>query len=305
MVDIFKKAKMAFLIAAEVPRVGIEAVQYRATLKKLLAEAPRGDGHPVLVIPGFGASDFFTKVLRGFLEKLGYKTHGWENGVNAGLTEEKIRNLYNRVEKIYKEDGNRKVTIIGWSLGGLEARCLAHEFPHMVRAVVSLGSPFGISEHPDASPKLLVNTIQVLNDKQYTLKAPGMKERLLTPAEGVPTTSIYSKSDGIAGWQACLNPETPLSENVEVEDASHVGFVFNPKVLAVIADRLSQPEGKWKPYDLPHGHGRPPENPKFELTEENTFLKDVPLADRKKSSPWKKITSRNNSARPRPGERPN
>ena len=297
MVDIFKKAKMAFLIAAEVPRIGIEAVQYRTSMKKLLAETPRGDSHPVLVIPGFGASDPFTKPLRKFLHKLGYKTYGWENGINAGLTEEKIQHLYDHVKDLYEKNGNQKVTIIGWSLGGLEARCMAHEFPHMVRAVISLGSPFGISEHPDASPKLLVNTIQMMNDKPYTLKAPGMKERLLTPAEGVPTTSIYSKSDGIAGWQACLNPDTPLSENIEIEDASHVGFVFNPKVLAVIADRVAQPEGNWKPYDCPHQ--KPPKNPKFELTEENTFLKDIPVASRKKP------TFPSNLVRRRPGARPN
>jgi hypothetical protein len=96
----------------------------------------------------------------------------------------------------------------------------------------------------------------------------------------VPTTSIYSKADGIAGWQACLNPKAPLAENIEVEDASHVGFVLNPKVLAVIADRLAQPQEKWKPYDCPEQ--RPPKNPRFKLTDENTFLKDKPLASRKK-----------------------
>lgn len=293
---IVKKAKMAFLIATEPPRVVLEAVQYQATLKKLLATLPRGNGDPVLIIPGFMAHDVLTKPLRSFLEKLGYKTYGWENGINAALTEEKINRLYAHAEKISKENGGKGVHVIGWSLGGIMAHVMAHE-SSKIRSVITLGSPFGISEHMDASPKWLVNLIQLLNEKKYTLEAPDMASRMLTPANGVPTTSIYSKTDGIAGWQACLNPKAPLSENIEVEDASHVGFVLNPKVLAVIADRLAQPKGKWKPYQCPEQ--QPPQNPEFKLTEENTFLPHVPLAER-----LKKSTSRNNSGRRRPGAQP-
>jgi hypothetical protein len=293
MVDLYKKAKMAFLIATEPARVVSEILHLRKVMPKLMAIAPKGDGHPVLVIPGFMATDHPTILLRNFLDKLGYKTYGWENGANAGLTEDKINRLYAQLKKISDENGGKKVSIIGWSLGGIEAHVMAHEVPEIIRNVITLGSPFGINEHPDASPKILVSGIQVLNEDKYTLKAPGMPERMLTPAPGVPTTSIYSKTDGIAGWRACLNPTSPLSENIEVEDASHIGFVFNPRVFAIIADRLAQREGHWKPYDCPRC--RPPENPKFELTEDNTFLKDLPLDARKK-----KPTSRNNSGHHHP-----
>jgi len=281
MVDFYKKAKMAFLLATEPSRVAIEAVQLRNAMPGLLAKAPRGDGHPVMVIPGFGATDFFTKPLRKFLDKLGYKTYGWENGVNARLTEEKIDKLYKQLEKISKENGDQKVTLIGWSLGGIIARVMAHESPK-IRAVITLGSPFGISEHPDASPKLLVDTIQRLNEEKYTLNAPGMKERMLTPAEGVPTISIYSKSDGISGWQASRNPTAPLVQDIEIE-GSHCGLVINPETYSALADILPHPEKVYDPQ-----HRKPPKNPKFELTDENTFLKDIPVASRKKSKSQKK-----------------
>lgn len=298
MTDFYKKAKMAFLIATEPARVVSEALHLKKFMPKLLATSPKGDGHPVLVIPGFLATDHTTVPLRGFLDKLGYKTYGWENGVNAGLTEEKIGRLYAQLKKISDENGGKKVSIIGWSLGGIEAHVMAHEVPEMIRGIITLGSPFGINEHPDATPKMLVDTIQFLNQEKYTLKAPGMPERMLTPSPTVPTTSIYSKTDGIAGWRACLNPEAPLAENIEIEDASHIGFVLNPRVLGVIANRLAQEEGKWSRYDCPRC--RPPENPGFELTQDNTFLPNVPL-DKRKANP----TCPNSSGHRRPAGPPN
>ena len=302
MVDFYKKAKMAFLIATEPARLVSEILHLQKVMPKLLATAPKGDGHPVLVIPGFLATDAYTGTMRGILDKIGYKTYGWENGVNAGLTEEKIQRLYDRVEQISKENGGQKVSIIGWSLGGIEAHVMAHEMPEMIRDIITLGSPFGISNHPDATPKVLVDAIQWLNEKEYTLKAPSMPERMLTPAPGVPTTSIYSKTDGIAGWHACLNPESTLSENIEVEDAGHLNFVVNPRVIGVIADRLAQKEGQWHPFDCQRC--KAPENPNFQLDEDNTFLKNVPLDQRKVGTEPSKPTSPNNSGHHHPAAPP-
>lgn len=303
--------RRAFLIATEPVRAADEARQFPAALRELGATMPHGDGHPVLVIPGFSAHDLSTLPLRHALDKMGYKTFGWEAGINAGLTEKKIRHLYQHLEGIYEENGCQKVTIIGHSLGGLVARCLAHEFPDMIAGVITLGSPFGVGAEPDEVPKWLVNIIQKLNDKEYTLKKPGMSERLLTPAKNIPHTSISSIHDGIGGYKACLNPDTPLAENIILNEASHTGLVCNGEVLAIVLDRLAQLKGqfekrrKWSRWKKPEI--KSPVNPEFELTDENSLLQDVPVESRKKSKKplsSKKTTSPSNSARRRPAARP-
>jgi hypothetical protein len=232
---------------AEVFRCAAEYTEFRIKRSGLLRAAPKGDGHPVLVLPGFTHPDALTKPLRNFLTDAGYKAYGWGGGINLGLQEKKCLQLRNQLKEIYEENGKQKVTIIGLSLGGIIARELAREFPEMVRDTISVHTPFGVGLHKKAVPAWLTTAIRVLSESKYSLKSEGMAERLMTPPP-VPTTSIYSKTDGLAGWEACLNPKSPQAENVEVNGCHMAGF-WNPKTITVILDRLAQPAGQWKPYE--------------------------------------------------------
>jgi pimeloyl-ACP methyl ester carboxylesterase len=226
-------------------RAATEFKEFMEQKAGLLANAPKGDGHPVLVIPAFSSNDVPTKPLRQLLQEAGYKVYGWENGFNFGMTEAIAEKVRSRLEQVYRANGNQKVTIIGHSLGGFYARALAQEFPEMVRGVVTVNTPFGIGAHRDQTPAHMITMIQKLGDERYNIDDKDISARLLTPPEKVPTTSIFSKIDKTAGWKACLNPETPLSENVEVS-STHLGSIWHRDTLAVILDRLGQPAGDWK-----------------------------------------------------------
>jgi alpha/beta hydrolase fold len=210
-------------------------------LRPWLAAAPRGDGHPVLVFPGLLASDFSTQPLRGFLKAQGYAVHGWKQGRNLGLRPGVEGEMLDRIDELYERHGQRKLSLIGWSLGGIYARELARRFPADVRQVITLGSPF---RNPSATNVSFL--IQWLLSGRWVSTAAEIRERLRTPLS-VPTTSIYSRSDGVVSWHSCVEEEGPLRENVEVF-SSHVGMGYNPTVLFVTADRLAQPEGTWRPY---------------------------------------------------------
>ncbi len=239
--------KRHYLNATEAFRCTVELSQFPKGLGKVLKQAPKGDGHPVMVIPPFTGDDKITTLLRFSLEKAGYKVYGWENGHNIGFNDKKGRNIYEHLKEVYESNGRQKISLIGWSLGGIYARELAREYPDMVRQDITLFTPFGVGMHKDATPPTIVAAISMLSNSKYLLSSEGMAERLVTPPP-VPTTSIYSKGDGIGGWEACLNPKAPLAENVEV-GGSHIGGGWNLEALTVILDRLAQPEGKWKPFE--------------------------------------------------------
>jgi pimeloyl-ACP methyl ester carboxylesterase len=119
-----------------------------ASFKPLQLLAPQRDGHPVLVIPGLGASDSSTALLRQFLDDLGYVTYPWGLGRNKGMKEEGAQLMRQRLKLTFDQYG-QKVSVIGQSLGGVFARELARSDPAMVRQVITLGSPF--TGHPRAS----------------------------------------------------------------------------------------------------------------------------------------------------------
>jgi len=210
-----------------------------------LRRAPRGDGHAVLVFPGFMASDFSTRTLRQFLRARGYRAHGWRLGRNLGPTPELATAMAQRLEDVRQRQGGR-VSLIGWSLGGIYARELARRFPDDVRQVITLASPF---RNVDAT-----NVPAAL--RAFARRRPLPEEagyrRLLAAPLPVPTTAIYSRTDGIAAWQSCRTDVGPLSENVEVE-SSHLGIGHHPVVLLTIADRLAQAEDGWRPFAPPTG----------------------------------------------------
>lgn len=206
----------------------------------LLRMIPRGDGHPVLVLPGLIASDTSTVPLRTFLKDRGYAAHGWKQGRNLGLRDGVQESMLQRLKELARMHG-RKVSLIGWSLGGVYARELAKQAPEDVRLVISLGSPFTGNPKANNAWRIYESTSgQAIGDPRVH---DGLRQ---TPP--VPTTSIYSRSDGIVSWQCCVEQEGPQVENIEIE-GSHCGLGHNPAALYAIADRLAQPEGGWRRFE--------------------------------------------------------
>ena len=209
-------------------------------LAPVLRTLPRGDGHPVLVLPGLLASDRSTALLRAFLRDRGYHVHGWELGPNHGPRPGAEAKMQARLASLYERHG-RKVSLVGWSLGGVFARELARRAPEQVRSVITLGSPFAGS--PKAS-----NAWQIYERVSGTSAEPQPHRGDMGRPMPVPATAIYSRTDGIVNWRGCLEREGPTAENIEIE-GSHCGLGHNPAVLYAIADRLAQPEGRWRHFD--------------------------------------------------------
>ncbi len=208
--------------------------------RALLRRVPRGDGHPVLVLPGLLAGDFSTAPLRRFLRQLCYDARGWKLGLNRGPTPELNGGLERRLAYL-AERHHRRVSLIGWSLGGIYAREMARARPELVRQVITMGTPFR-----DISATHAARLVDYRPGGRPLHEAHELRASLRRPLP-VPTTSIYSRSDGIVHWQSCLERKGPRSENVEV-GCSHTGMGFDPSVLAAVADRLALPEDEWRPY---------------------------------------------------------
>jgi pimeloyl-ACP methyl ester carboxylesterase len=212
-----------------------------------LRRAPVGDGHGVLVLPGLLADDLSTITLRVFLTRLGYQVHGWGLGRNIGPTDAVLTGM----PRLLRELGDTTagpVSIIGWSLGGVYARELARDHAGLVRQVITLGSPFA-----------LVDDRQSRADGAYRrgvrrhvdpARLPS-RERMRQPVP-VPSTAIYSRSDGIVDWRACVDSVDAGHQNVEV-GCGHLGFGVDPGTFWVLADRLAQPPGQWLPFEAPKG----------------------------------------------------
>jgi len=220
----------------------IVEVNWFYSLRLLMKRLPKGDGHPVITFPGFFASDRSMRPMRGLLKDLGYKTHGWGLGRNLVFNDEREKDMHDLLKRVYEEEG-RKVSLVGWSLGGVFAREVAKAYPEYVRSVITLGSPIsGDLEHSNARRIFTAINGEPTEEDQQRYK------NLSTPPP-VPTTSIYTKTDGIVAWRGSLQKEGPLSENIQIP-ASHVGLGFNPLAMYAIADRLAQAEGKWKPFKV-------------------------------------------------------
>lgn len=216
----------------------------------LLRHAPAGDGHSVIVFPGLSANDGSTAPLRSFIDNLGYDSSGWNQGFNFGPRAGVLRTAKQQVLDTFHATGH-KVSLVGWSLGGIYARELAKELPDCVRNVITMGTPFAGSHHSTNAWRLYELTSGRDIHKE-------VEQFDLPSAPLVPTTSIFSRSDGVVSWRASIQAPSkvnPLTENVEVF-ASHLGLGMNPSAWWVLADRLSQPEGHWKPFERKGGlHG--------------------------------------------------
>jgi len=213
----------------------------------LFKRMPEGDGHPVLVLPGLAGSDVSTAPLRKFLQKRNYQPFAWELGRNLGLRDGLLEGMLARIDDIFEQQGE-KISLIGWSLGGVYARELAKMRPEKVRMVITLGSPHSGDVKATHARRLYEFVAGHAADNPPI-------EATLTEAPPVPSTSIYSRTDGVVAWQNCVQEmsdekvKVAETENVRVE-GSHCGLGVNPSVLFVIADRLSQAEGSWTPFEV-------------------------------------------------------
>jgi pimeloyl-ACP methyl ester carboxylesterase len=137
------------------------------------------------------------------------------------------------------------VSLVGWSLGGIFARTLVRRSPELVRQVVTLGSPFRLARSDQSRATRVFERFSHLHVEHLSLPLEDGAEPL-----PVPTTSVYSRYDGIVAWRACLDAPGPFAENVEVY-GSHLGLGHNPAVIWAVTDRLAQPEGAWRPFRAP------------------------------------------------------
>lgn len=213
-----------------------------------LGTLPKGDGHSVMILPGFMATNSSTVPMRRLLTSLGYDAHGWDSGRNVRVNEELIQKLEDQLDRLFETSG-RKVSLIGWSLGGVLARELAKLRPEKVRLVMSLGSP--ISD--DRAHTNAARLFKFFNGDEPEEIRGGQFEGL-DIAPPVPTTSVLTKTDGVVHWRGSVQDpdkasEAP-SENIRVF-ASHLGLGVNPSVMIAIADRLAQAEGEWEPFVAP------------------------------------------------------
>lgn len=208
----------------------------------LLSLAPRGDGHPVLVLPGLITSDYSTRPLRSFLSRHGYAVKGWGLGRNFGPRPGIQEGMLALLRELNDASG-RKVSIVGWSLGGVYARQLAKLQPERVRAVVTMGSPFGGKPTATNAWRLY----EMVSGRRASDTDASFGGALADPPP-VPTTAIYSRTDGICAWQICRERPSAHAENIEVQ-GSHCGLGHNPAVVYAVADRLAQAEGEWRPFD--------------------------------------------------------
>ncbi|WP_454617902.1 esterase/lipase family protein [Bradyrhizobium cenepequi] len=211
-------------------------------LLPFLLRAPRGDGHPVLALPGFLASDLSMAPMRRYLKALGYDTYAWSLGRNVGGLSRMRASLRDLLRRISDATG-RKVSIVGWSLGGVYARDLALNAPEMVRSVITLGSPFaGDIRATNATRLYEALTGESVDD------IPAVRQAIAGDIP-VPTTSIYSRADGIVNWRTSVVRPSSTAENIEVLLASHIGLGVNPAALWAVADRLAQAEGEFRHFD--------------------------------------------------------
>jgi len=229
----------------EATRSLIEYMQGAVLTIPLQNIAPKGDGHPVVIFPGLGTSDSSTQFLRNFLRDLGYEAYPWGLGRNMGPRhglEKLTKDIEDRVRGISTQHGGAKVSLIGWSLGGIYAREIAKIAPEITRQVITLGSPF----KGDLTSTNATRLYELLSKDKSHLDPEIVASIAKKPT--VPFTSIYSKTDGVVSWEASLEDEGPLSENIEIPNASHMGLSHNPYSMHIIADRLAQPESDWQKY---------------------------------------------------------
>ena len=245
------------------PRLLHQIIEPRALLEvtalpwslPLLARTPRGDGHPVLLLPGFMADEGTLIVLKLFLQNRGYEVQTWGFGRNIGFSSRHANALEQKIRYMHYKSG-RKVSLLGWSLGGMFAMYGAHVATECIRTVITLGSPVTFDRGGSQSPPLIKALYRLIaHPMGATAHLTQSRAKYLRQPKAlpVPISCIYSVADGVVPPQeATIDGNPALHENIRVP-GSHLGLGFNPLVLWIVADRLAQPEGQWRPFEPPPG----------------------------------------------------
>ena len=192
------------------------------------SEFKAGEGHVVLVIPGFLTPDINTFPLRRFLTNCGYRAFGWGMNVNFGPTARLLAGLERQFQECRAIAG-APISVIGVSLGGLFARNLAFEHPEDIRQVITLVSPFRLPTASTIEP--LVRICAPFFSDEIDIK------RLARPLP-VPSTSVFTREDGLVAWETCRSEE-PNGLSVEVK-GKHVTICRNPATLRTVGRRLAE-----------------------------------------------------------------
>ena len=192
---------------------------------------PRGDGHSVIVLPAFLTSDRMNRSFRAWLDGLGYAAEGWGGGFNLGPSAAAVAAADDMLCRCTDASG-RQASLVGHSLGGVLARALANAHPDRVRRVISVCSPFRLATASPLEP--IYRALAPLHSGQRRMLA-----HLIAPPP-VPTTAIYTPSDGVVAWRSCIDAPGLNRENIAV-DGAHTTMLANPRALRVIAERLSWP----------------------------------------------------------------
>jgi pimeloyl-ACP methyl ester carboxylesterase len=234
------------LALSELPRATFESLRLVSSLDRLIRDHSGGDGHPVLVLPGYGAADGSTATLRFFLKRIGYRPFALAAGRNVEGVEDRIKSVddatrfrerlveltVERVREVHATTGE-PVSLIGWSMGGLYALDASRHMPDITRRVITLGSPFG-----DPRGTSLFKLMRRLSGSTVPIETQdfgGWLDKAAAPA--VPTSVIYSERDGIVGTDIARLPESPLTQHVQV-DSSHLAFALNARALEAVAVAL-------------------------------------------------------------------
>lgn len=212
-------------------RAAMEAGGLMLALPVLRLQAPRGAGEPVMVVPGFMADDNSTVVLRGFLRSIGYRTHRWKQGTNRGRMLDLLAPTIQRLETIVA-DAERKAMLVGWSRGGIIAREVARDRPDLVDRVITIGSPVKGGMNVSSIARWVRQETGLHPEQVSNL----LRERQRVPIE-VPVRAIYSRSDGIVAWKACIDDVSADVEHFEVR-GSHTGMGANAEVFRLVAKLL-------------------------------------------------------------------
>ena len=216
---LFREARMFF----EFPRLMFRAMD--------LARQPRGTGQPVIILPGYGAGDGSTAILKAYLRMLGYRVRGWGLGRNTGNVGELLPRILKRLISFSRRT-SQDVNLIGWSLGGYLAREVARERPDLVRHVITLGTPV------IGGPKYTV-VARAYRRRGFDVEALAaevdLRNQILLQTR---VTAIYSRIDAVVAWEACIDRAAVNIEHVEVA-TTHLGFGFSPEVYKIIAQRLA------------------------------------------------------------------
>lgn len=231
------------LLGAEPWRAAVEFAAHH--IGPAQAQTVAGDGHPVIIFPGMGTGSLAVAPLRRYCKALGYEALDWGRGFNRGPQgdiEAWLADLKDHTASLLR-GFKQSATFIGWSLGGIYARELSKTMGRRVRQVITIGTPFNArADHTNVGWMF-----RLLSGSTPPFDA--RLSRRLRSAPAVPTTSIYSRSDGVVAWQTCRHEaESTRVQDLEVA-GSHVGLGWNRSVLRIVGDRLGQPPGRWHRYD--------------------------------------------------------